>query len=77
MIVDVDYLLPTHNELIKSHVIIANKLSLVDRAARSTTYCGATLETQMQRGEYSIKNADESSYTHSVLAYHTQPRIKR
>ena len=56
MMVDVDYLSRMHNELIKSHVSIANRLSLVDRASRPEAYSETILDYQLQRGKYSVKN---------------------
>ena len=38
MMVGVDYLSRIHNDLIKSHVLIANQLSLSDRSARPGAY---------------------------------------
>ena len=45
--VDVDYLSRMHNELIKTHVSIANRLSLVDRATRLEEYSENLLDSQL------------------------------
>ena len=56
MMMDVDYLSRIHNELIKSHVSIANRLSLADRAPRLEAYSETILDSQPHRGHYSVKN---------------------
>ena len=56
MMVDVAYLLKIHNELIKSHVFIANRLSLVDRTTRPEVYSETILVYQLHRGKYLVKN---------------------
>ena len=56
MMVDIYYLSRMHNELIKSHVSIVNRLSLVDRETRPEAYSETILDYQLQRGKYSVKN---------------------
>ena len=56
MMVDVEYLSRMHNELIKSHVPIAKRLLLVDRATRPEAYSKTILHYQLQCGKYSVKN---------------------
>ena len=63
MIVDVDYLSCMHNDLVKSHVVLANRLSLADRAARPGAYDADVLADVLQRGKYTVKLYD---------AYHEQ-----
>ena len=52
MMVDVDYLSRIHNELIKTHVSIANRLSLGDMATRPESYNENILDSQLQHGKY-------------------------
>ena len=47
MMVDVEYLSRMHNKLIKSHVPIVNRLSLVDRATRPEAYSETILDYQL------------------------------
>ena len=49
MMVDVDYLSRMHNKLIKSHVSIATRLSLVDRATRPEAYSETILKLRESR----------------------------
>ena len=69
MMVNVDYLSRIHNESIKSHVSIANRLSLVDRATRPEAYSETILDYQLQRGKYSVKNIHTKIDENDVQAH--------
>ena len=58
MMVDVDYLSRMHNSLVKSHVVIANRLSLADRSKRPAAYSGDALDIVLSKGTYTIKFGD-------------------
>ena len=47
IMVDVDYLSRMHKKLIKTHVFIANRLSLVDRETRPEAYSNNILDSQL------------------------------
>ena len=80
IMVDVDYLSRMHNELIKSHVSIANRLSLVDRATRPEAYSETILDYQLQRGKYSVKNVhatigENDAQVHTVVQGHKRQKL--
>ena len=80
MMIDVDYLSRMHNELIKSHVSIANRLSLSDRATRPEEYSETILDYQLQRGKYSVKNVhatvgENDAQVHTVFQGHKRQKL--
>ena len=80
IMVDVDYLSRMHNELIKSHVSIANRLSLVDRETRPEGYSETILDYQLQRGKYLVKNVhatigENDVQVHTVFQGHKRQKI--
>ena len=79
MMIDVDYLSRMHNALIKSHVLIANQLSLADRSARPGAYSTEVLVSILQRGKYSVKLLDVTNYHHlndGTATYHIKKILK-
>ena len=79
MMVDVDYLSRMHNDLVKSHVVLANMLLLADRAARPGAYDADVLADVLQRGKYTVKLYDAYHEQHldSMSAtFHIQKKTK-
>ena len=70
MMVDIDYLSRMHNELIKSHVSIANRLSLVYRTTRPEVCSETILVYQLQRRKYLVKN-DHANIGENDVQVHT------
>ena len=82
MMVNVDYLSRIHNESIKSHVSIANRLSLVDRATRPEAYSETILDYKFQRGKYLVKNfhaeiGENDVQVHVAFQGHKRQRITK
>ena len=80
MMIDVDYLSWMHNELIKSRVSIASRLSLVDRATRPEAYSETILDYKLQRGKYLVKNfhaeiGENDVQVHVAFQGHKRQRI--
>ena len=79
MMIDVDYLSRMHDPLIQTHVTIANRMSLSDRAARPGAYDYDTLMSLFQRGKYSLKvskNNTTSLVTACQNVVHVQKKAR-
>lgn len=63
MMIDVDYLSCINDQLIKTHVNIANILSLVDRTIRQEAHDAAVLTHILSKGKYSVKPQSKKPYT--------------
>ena len=70
MMIDVDYLSRINNKLIKTHVSIANRLSLTDRALRPEAYDVAVLTHILSKGKYSVKPQSKKAYTNHMSIQH-------
>ena len=77
MVVDVDYLSRMHNSLIKSHVVIANRMSLADRAEQPATCSEDVLSIILSKGKYTIKFRDRYMFINAVNTVVTAQPIKK
>ena len=66
MMVDVDYILCINDNLITTNMLIANCLSLSDRALRPRTYDAAFLDDILSRGWYSVKPSTSHANVHQI-----------
>ena len=71
MMIDVDYLSRINDQLIKTHVSIANRLSLTYRALRPVAYDTAVLNNILNRVKYSVKSQSKISYTNHMSIQHS------
>ena len=64
MMQDMDYLSRIKNNLINAHLLLCNRLSLVDRALRPGAYNETVLSSILAQGKHSIKPT-ETHVNHS------------